>query len=194
MDDIQEQRLQGLPLSALVAAPLQAAAEAQRALARTTIDFMTEVGFTNGGTGQETRMLEFSMNRPGETSEGYSTSQVSVQVPVLALVPIPSLAVEEVTVDFQMEVTTAEQTKEQVDTQIEAQSNDQSVSGIEEPQVTVSGKVSSSASQTRETNQSAKYQIHVVAKKQEPTEAFCRLLDIFAACVTPTETIPGGIS
>ena len=47
----------------------------------------------------------------------------------------------------------------------------------------VCGKVSSSAAQTRDSNQSAKYQIQVKARKQEPPEGLSRLLDVLAATV-----------
>ena len=49
--------------------------------------------------------------------------------------------------------------------------------------VAVCGKVSSSAAQTRDSNQSAKYQIQVKARKQEPPEGLSRLLDVLAATV-----------
>ncbi len=213
-DTAVQQRLQGIPIAALIAAPLQAAAEAQRQLARTTVEFMSEVGFTEVEGRQETRMLEFTVNRPAETSEGITVSSLTVQAPMLALVPIPSLAVEEVSVDFQMEVTAAESTKEDISeetsfTDLEmgppediddngelregqgAKDIRSASRGASSEQVAVTGRVASSASQTRDTNQTAKYQIHVLAKKQEPTEAMSRLLDILATCVAPTGMEPG---
>lgn len=49
--------------------------------------------------------------------------------------------------------------------------------------VVMCGQVSSSAEQTRETNQSAKYQISVKARKQQTPEGLSRLLDILASAV-----------
>lgn len=170
-----DETLKGVPITSLIAAPLQAAAEAQAALARTTVDFLERVGFEkNEETGESTtRLMKFSVQRPAETPDGIVVSSLDVQVPVLALVPAPYLAVETVSVDFQMEVTATELT--------ESKGSSQAPSQVE-----VSGRISSSASTTRNSNQSAKYQISVTAKKQEPTEGFSRLMDILSTCVAPT--------
>jgi hypothetical protein len=177
-----QQALQGVPMAALISAPLEAAAEAQRNLSQATVDYMLRLGVDEGSS-REARMLEFSVKQPVETSDGIVMNELSVQAPLLALAPIPSLAVEEVVIDFQMEVTASESLQEKTEVRL---SEDSSGSSTSEPsRVAVSGKVSSSAAQTRETNQSAKYQIHVSAKRQEPTEAMSRLLDILAASVAP---------
>ena len=51
--------------------------------------------------------------------------------------------------------------------------------------VNVSGKVSSSRENTRSTNQTAKYQVHVSARQQRQTEGLSKLMDIMASCVEP---------
>ena len=49
------------------------------------------------------------------------------------------------------------------------------------------GKVSSSRENTRSTNQTAKYQVHVSARQQQPTEGLSKLMDIMASCVEPVK-------
>lgn len=49
----------------------------------------------------------------------------------------------------------------------------------------VSGKVTSSRENTRSTNQTAKYQVHVTASQQRPTEGLSKLIDIMASCIEP---------
>ncbi len=51
----------------------------------------------------------------------------------------------------------------------------------------VEGKVSSSRENTRSTNQTAKYQVHVSARQQQPTEGLSRLMDIMASCIEPVK-------
>ena len=75
---------------------------------------MTEIGFTSEGEGDKRtispRLLEFNLQRPieGETKP----HEIKVQAPFLGLVPLPSLLVDDVQIDFQMEVTTSETSKE----------------------------------------------------------------------------------
>jgi len=54
--------------------------------------------------------------------------------------------------------------------------------------VNVSGKVSSSRENTRSTNQTAKYQVHVSARQQRQTEGLSKLMDIMASCVEPLKS------
>ena len=49
----------------------------------------------------------------------------------------------------------------------------------------VTGKVTSSRENTRSTNQTAKYQVHVSARQQDPTEGLSKLMDIMASCIEP---------
>ena len=49
----------------------------------------------------------------------------------------------------------------------------------------VSGKVSSLRENTRSSNQTAKYQVHVSASQQPQTEGLSKLMDIMASCIEP---------
>ena len=49
----------------------------------------------------------------------------------------------------------------------------------------VTGKVSTSKENTRSTNQTAKYQVHVEANQQPQTECMAKLMDMFASCTEP---------
>lgn len=163
----------GISIADLIAAPLKAAADAQLELAKSTVDFIRTVGMETGGDGTETaRNLSFTLQR---TEKDGTQNALSVQAPLLAVVPVPSLAVEEVDVEFQMEVTSA--AKESTSSSAE-NGQDGGHEGI-----TVCGKVSAQAASTRETNQSAKYQIQVKARKQETPEGLSRMLDILAQSV-----------
>lgn len=135
-------------MTELVAAPLLAAAKAQEELSKTTVDYIRS--FTKEG-----RMDSFSVDLEG------ADGGMSLSVPLLALAPIPAMAVDEVLIDFQMEVSSAQKNSEDGSVEIE-------------------GQVSSSASNTRSSNQSAKYQIHVAARKEEKSEALSRILDLMA--------------
>lgn len=175
----------GLPIAELIAAPLTAACDSQKKLAQSAFEFMTEIGYSDAKT-QEPRLLEFSLQRPLEG--GIGTSEVKVQAPFLGLVPLPALLIDDVQIDFQMEVTAAESSKETSNSEVTTNVNSSFKFGcFASGSVSVNGKVSSSRENTRSTNQTAKYQIHVSARQQPPTEGMSKLMDIMASCVAPVQ-------
>ena len=93
----------GIPIAELVAAPLVAVCDSQKKLAESAYEFMTEIGFNDEG---KTRMVEFNLQRPIEGSP--KPQDIKVQAPFLGLVPLPNLLIDDVQVDFQMEVTATE--------------------------------------------------------------------------------------
>lgn len=181
----------GLPIAELVAAPLLAACDSQKRLAQSAFEFMTEIGFTKNGDKVSPRLLEFNLQRPVEGST--QVQDIKVQAPFLGLVPLPALLVDDVQVDFQMEVTTTETSNEHRQSEINTSAESSFKFGcFAKGSVNVNGKVSSSRENTRSSNQTAKYQIHVSARQQRPTEGLSRLMDIMASCVEPLPNPDGG--
>lgn len=175
----------GLPMRDLIASPLIAACEAQLMLSQTAFQYMKEIGFTDAEA-TKTRMLKFTLDRPVETPDGITTSQVEVQAPFLGLVPIPSLLIEHMNVNFQMEVTASSQTKttNKAETSMNASTNFK-FGLFGGAKIDIQGKVSTSRENTRSTNQTAKYQVDVTARQQPPTEGLSKLMDIMASCTAP---------
>lgn len=178
-----------LPISQLIGAPLKAACDSQIALASAAFDFMMKIGYETDDKGNpkqgSPRLLTFDLERPVETPTSIEVNQIKVQAPFLGLVPIPALLIENVNIEFQMEVTATNQEKEtaQAEASVTAGYN----CPISPVKVDVTGKVSSSRENTRSTNQTAKYQVHVNARQQPPTEGLARLMDIMATCTAPLE-------
>ena len=182
-----------LPLSHLIGAPLTSACESQEKLAGAAFKFMTQIGFETGPDGKptnEARLLSFNLNRPvirrgeGEDAEtAVEQQQIKVNAPFLGLVPIPSLLIDDVQIDFQMEISTASQSRSSVEAEVSAKAS----GGFWGMSYEVSGRVATSRENTRSTNQTAKYQIHVGASQQKPTEGLSKLMDIMASCVEPIE-------
>jgi hypothetical protein len=174
-------------MSELIGAPLTAVCDAQKNLAQAQYEFIKDIAFTDK-EGKEARLVEFNLQRPAETPDGITAIDTHVQAPFLGLVPIPSLLVEDVNIEFQMEVSATESTtdKNSAEASISAEA---SYNGwIAKAKVQVQGKVSSSRENTRQTNQTAKYQVRVVARQQQATEGLSRLMDIMAQCVAPLPT------
>jgi len=173
-----------LPIRELIAAPLSAAAESQMKLAQTQVEFIERIGFEEPGQDGErkARLVKFDLERPVDTGEGIETNKVSIQAPVLGLVPIPSLLVENVDIEFQMEVTSSTSEKSKTEAEAKTSVNYKSWFGVS---ASVNGKVSTSKENTRSTNQTAKYNVNVSAKQQAPTEGLSKLMDLLASSVAP---------
>ena len=169
----------GIPIAELVAAPLVAVCDSQKKLAQSAYEFMTEIGFNDEG---KTRMVEFNLQRPIEGSP--KPQEIKVQAPFLGLVPLPNLLIDDVQIDFQMEVTATESSAEKSASEGSTSANFK-FGCFGGGSVNVSGKVSSSRENTRSTNQTAKYQVHVSARQQRQTEGMSKLMDIMASCVEP---------
>lgn len=180
-------KFQGLPIAELIAAPLTAACDSQKKLAQSAFEFMTEIGFTTDKDGKKsTRLLEFQLDRPVEGQ--LDTQQVQVRAPFLGLVPLPALLIDDVQIDFQMEITDTETSKETSDKEATTDVETSFRFGcFARGSAKVHGKVASARENTRSTNQTAKYQVHVSARQQQPTEGLSRLMDIMASCIEPVK-------
>ncbi|MCS3338963.1 DUF2589 domain-containing protein [Parabacteroides distasonis] len=172
--------LKGLPMRELIAAPLIAAAEAQQELAATAWNFYQQIAF-DGKSGNKARILEFDIKRPIQQDGKMTTMPQSVKAPFIGLVPIPSLLIDRVDVDFQMEVTDTSNVKNTTNAEVEAKASAKHWFINAE----ISGKVTTARENTRMTNQTAKYQIHVTASQQPQTEGLSKLMDIMASCIEP---------
>ena len=174
-------KLVGESIGDLEGAPLDAVCDPQKKLAQSAFEFVQEIGFNEEG---KTRMVEFNLQRP---IEGSTTPQdITVQAPFIGLVPLPNLLIDDVQVDFQMEVTATETSTEKSSSEGSSSANANFKFGcFGGGSVNVSGKVSSSRENTRSTNQTAKYQVHVSARQQRQTEGLSKLMDIMASCVEP---------
>lgn len=175
-------KFKGLPMRDLIGGPLIAAAEAQRNLAAVALDFYNKIAFEEDG--KATRILEFVVERPVEVEGTMQMVKQKIKAPFIGLVPIPSLLIDRIDIDFQMEVTDTNVQKQK--TEKEASTSIKSSWWVT---AEVSGKVSSSRENTRTTNQSAKYQVHVTASQQPQTEGLSKLMDIMASCIEPMAAV-----
>jgi hypothetical protein len=103
--------LNNLPFRAMIGGPLQAAVDAQIASSLATIDFINRVGFTapDGGGARQLVMVDFTHERKGVDADGDpDDKKVFVKVPLLAMLPIPSLRIEHVDVDFNVKLNSVE--------------------------------------------------------------------------------------
>ena len=91
----------GIDMKSLIGGPLNAAADASRMLNKATAEFIEKVGFDKKGV--RTMTFNCDLKQP-DRGGGSNSTELKIEVPLLAIVPIPSLLVEEVPILFDMEV------------------------------------------------------------------------------------------
>ncbi|MBD5502331.1 MAG: DUF2589 domain-containing protein [Lachnospiraceae bacterium] len=170
----------GLQMDQLIGGPLRAAADANAHMANSTADFINKIGFDNKGN---VRNVMFGYQKRTANEDGTSNlDELKVAVPILAIVPIPNLQVDEVNILFDMEVKQSQREEETMDM---SASMDASLK-IWPVKVNVTGSVSSHQSNTRSSDNSAKYHVDVRATNHGIPEGLARVLDMMAANVAPS--------
>ncbi len=112
------EELKQIPFSQLIGAPLKAAIEAQALAAQSTIEFIYKVGFKqdlnnaddlifknpqeNADAG-ELRYVTFQYKKRDETNN--SDTDFALTIPILSIVPIPYIRIDEMTIDFKAKLT-----------------------------------------------------------------------------------------
>ncbi len=101
--------LNSLDFSNYIGGPLQAAVDAQNSAAMAVVNFIKEVGFVKGGTEAEPtytiNYVEFSYQKQLENN---NLASYKLSVPLLTIVPIPALRIEEMTIDFNAKLNSVE--------------------------------------------------------------------------------------
>lgn len=182
----------GLPLRELVSAPLLAACDSQTALAGSMLTYVKQLAFKNGKDG-DVITLPMTLQRPVEGPDGnMNVTNVQVAPPLLGLVPTPALLIDTVTVDFSMEVKAHSEDTTKTDSNKSISGGGSFGWGPFSAHISVHGSVASHREQTRSTDNSAKYDIHVEAHQQPASEGMSKLMDLLASCVEPISVTPAG--
>ena len=179
----------GLPIEELIVSPIIGMAKGQAKLNEVTWKYISEVAFVKDKDGKTTaRSLDVEMNRvvtSGATGE-QEIQKLYNKVPMLPLVPLPSLAITSADIEFAMEVKTSEASK---DTSASENSYEASAGGKwwgMSFNAKVAGKVSTNKENTRSTDNSAKYNVKVHAEQLPPTEGMLKLSDYLTQMLEPS--------
>lgn len=193
MADEVSKSFETLPIEQLICAPILAVAQGQSQLCRVYLDYLYELAFEKDGDGKsdKTRVIKFNLNRTIITPEGdVKVQPITVEAPLLSLVPVPSFTMDETTVRFTMEVKEVSTSKITSASDVSASSSF-SFWGFK---ANVSGKVTTSSENTRSSDHSAKYEIYARAVQQQPTEGMAKLTQLFASVIEPIEAGGGSAS
>ena len=183
---VQDQ-FSGLDMGALIGGPLKAACDAQIMMAKATSDFIQNVGMDAANTSgiRKVRTVDFSFQRPSTAGDGkgIGMEKVNLSVPLLSIVKIPALSVDDVNVTFDMEVKSSVSSESSADEKVEAEAK----AGFFGASVSIKGSVSAHQSNTRKSDNSAKYHVEVHAKDSGMPEGLAKVLDILSTASAPAK-------
>lgn len=183
----------GLDMSSLIGGPLKATCDAQVMLSKSTADFinnacMTEITPDSNEPDKKVitaRTVNFSFKRAVNDKNGDPKMEdVDLNVPpLLAVVEVPALAIDDVDVSFDMEVKSSESSKEIYDKKGDLEANAGLKIGPFHMDVKIKGSISSHKENTRSSDNSAKYYVEVHASQGNLPEGLSRVLDIVNSAI-----------
>lgn len=181
----------GIPMGLLISQPIIEVAKGQAELCNVYLDHLFRLAFKpkDGNDKKEdkeyeARVVKFTINRTVMDEKGLSKQiPMEVEAPLLSLVPVPAFTMEEASVNFSMEVKDSIIHK----TSDTADSGFQAAYGSWGMRFEMTGNVSTTRENTRQTDKSAKYDISARASQQPPAEGMAKLTSLFASIVEPIQ-------
>lgn len=209
------QQFSGLPMDALIGGPLNAAATANAAMAMTQTKFMLDTCFnpisaTGSGTGSggqnsyEPIMIVMSLSRPvivqneptsgsGSGSVTFDNITTAFNLPLLTIIPLNSLGVDNVEVTFEMEVQSSysDDTSQSSSSETSGSASLEAKFGWGPISATITGKASydQKDAQTHNTHyqksNSAKYTVNVHAGQLPLPKGVNVIIEAFTNAIQP---------
>lgn len=198
------QSFTGLPMEDLIGGPLNAAARANSAMALTQTKFMLDTCFSYDTTTKNYApiMIKMSLTRgvlipgakPGDDVT-LSSFETKFDLPILTIIPLNSLGVDQVDINFEMEVKSSygEETDQSQETAIAAESSWEIKAGWGPVSASITGSASydskdmSSFSSHYEKSNSAKYSVHVHAGQLPLPKGVETIIKAFTLAIEPYE-------
>ncbi len=176
--------INALPIDKMISGPLNAMIKAQVSASKSYADFLQAVCIKDGRALQ----LSFDYDETIVDQEGnyQGILQRSMRIPLMAAIEHPNICIEEGSVDFELEVSTAEASNEGTEVEVGLEAT----IGWGPVSATITGKVSHKSEQTRSSDTRAKYSFHTVLRRQPPPEALLRVIDFLTDAATKPITLP----
>jgi hypothetical protein len=195
----------GLPMKELIGAPLVAAAQANNMMAVTQTKFLLETCFAiKKNEDKEIYkpvMINMTLSRPVINADGSEAEpmETDFNLPLLTLIPLNSLAVDEVSVNFEMEVKSSFASDKSTD-YAKNSKNEQSISQkMDEHQISAeltgsvaaSEKSNSDESSSYKKSNSAKYEINAHAGQIPLPIGVTTIIETYSQSITPIQIKAG---
>ena len=197
------QQFSGLAMKSLIGGPLKAAAEANALMAHTQTEFLLNTCFqppAEDGT-RTPIMIDMIIERAIINADGTpqeKPAQTKMNLPLLTILPLNSLAVDDVSVDFEMEVKSSFSNDKETSssTEVGAEAKFSASAGIGPFSVEISGSVKSTSKTASsdkshyEKSNSAKYNVHVHAGQLPLPQGVTTIIDAYSQAIQPIQIEP----
>lgn len=179
---VQVSQFAGLPIESLICGPILAAAKGQQELTALYIDGVKKLAYEDESA-KKMNQIEFQYERPIIGADKKVTVQkCKVEAPLISLVPVPAFTMDELTVDFDMEVKSTELQDDKSHKDASSTVKYNSWFGLD---ASITGNISSDSEHKRQTDSSATYKIHARAVQQPPSEGMAKLTSLMAQAMEP---------
>lgn len=188
--------LANLNFESMIGGPLSAVIKAQTQAAITSVEFIKAVGFqpedSTNTTAQRTPvMVTFEYHKAVEATDAKGVTTTSSQpfeltVPILTMLPIPFIRIEETTIDFNAKITSVQESAVNDQLGIDA-----SVSLKFKPvELKTSFSYKRSTSSSDKVERTYSLQVHVRAVQDEMPAGMERLLGILENSISEVQKLP----
>jgi hypothetical protein len=193
------QELSSIDFQSMIGGPLIAVVKAQAQSAQTSVDFIKSVGFNPEGSGTDAgkpTMVTFSYDKmvegtknptTGETSEP-TPAKFTLTVPILTMLPIPFIRVEEVTIDFNAKINSVQESTTTSSSDLNTSLSAKAGWGPFSASLKCSYSTKKSTSATDKTERTYSLVIHVRAVQDELPAGLDRLLGILEDTIKEVKT------
>lgn len=180
------QELSSIDFQSMIGGPLNAVVRAQAQSAQTSVDFIKSVGFNAldaaNDPGKPT-MVTFSYDKPIETKDAagvitVTPTKFNLTVPILTMLPIPYLRVEEVTIDFNAKINSVVESTSASSSELAASLAVKAGWGPVSAELKCSYSNKKSSSSTDKTERTYSLVIHVRAVQDELPAGLEKLLGV----------------
>lgn len=175
--------MNALPLDRMISGPLQAMIQAQVTASKSYADFLMGVCIQDG----KAVAIQFDYDEALTDEQGLYKGTVSrkMQIPLLAAVSHPNIAIEEGTIDFELTISQQAESSSETAGSLEFGAS----LGWGPFKVDVRGQVSHKSAQTRKTDTRARYAISTRVRRQDPPEALMRVIEFLTDAATKPITL-----
>lgn len=170
--------MNALPLDRMISGPLQAMIQAQVSASKSYADFLMGVCIQNG----KAVAIQFDYDETLTDEQGVYKGTVSkkMQIPLLAAITHPNIAIEEGNIEFELTVSQQAESSSSSEKSTEFGAT----LGWGPFKVEVRGQVASKSAQTRKTDTRARYAFNTKVRRQDPPEALMRVIDFLTEAAT----------
>ncbi len=179
------QELTSINFQSMIGGPLCAVIKSQAQSAQTSVDFIKSVGFNSDN---KPTMVDFIYQKSIESTVNgvttVTTAPYTLTVPILTMLPIPYIRVQEVTIDFNAKIDTVTESTTASSSELNASLSAKAGWGPFSAQLKCSYSNKKSSSTTDKTERTYSLNIHVLAVQDELPAGLEKLLDVLESSIS----------